>query len=163
MPTYLLTPNAADPHTGLTNSYVGWHFVSAEMGDCLNAANWLQNYQGWSYHLSADPANTQLQRLSLTKTLGNVDSPMMVTNMVTDTQWFVFDMGYVTVLNDNTVQSDYTVTIYTLPTPPPPPPPPPTPPAFGLPYGAGLTVVAAPSPLPPQPTPPMFPPPKDFR
>jgi hypothetical protein len=154
---YTLTPNSPDPYTGLANTYVGWHFVQAELASCLQAASWLQNYQGWSYHLAADPDNSQLQRLSLTSMLGNVEGSMMVTMIVTDTQWFVCDRGYVTVLDDDDVTNNYEVAAYTLPDPPAPPTPP-APPAFGLPPSADITVIPV-RVAPPAPPPPMFPPP----
>jgi hypothetical protein len=110
----------ADPWTGLQNSYLAWHFVDSEALDVFAAMKWLKYYTGWDYHLAADPENPLLQRVSLTKNLGS--APTFVTMLVGDTQWFMFDNGHITVLDEADVNANYDSVVYTLPPNPPPPP-----------------------------------------
>jgi hypothetical protein len=133
MGTYRLIPKEPDPLTGLQNGYVAWHFIQAESSAVNDAIIWLKNYQGWDYHLFSNPDKPDKQRLSLAKALGNVDTGALVNYWVDDTQWFMFDNGFINVLNDDVVQTNYDISDYTLPPPPPPPEPEPLPPPPGNP------------------------------
>jgi hypothetical protein len=79
---------------------------------------WLQFYTGWTYHLSSDPDNPLSQQVVFTKQI-YTDQPM-VTVVVKNTQWFTFDNGIVSVLDDSFVSGNYDAEDYTLPPNPPP-------------------------------------------
>jgi hypothetical protein len=120
MATYKLTPNQPDPLTGLTNSFIGWHFIEAEATDAIEGAKRLQG-AGYYWDIHPDPDNVALIRMTITQ------PPTGGTIQVHESDWFTLDGQFVRVLLDLEVTTDYAVEIYVPPAPPdlaaPPPPP----------------------------------------
>lgn len=115
MASWLLTPNTADPLTGLQNALMGWHFVGASALDVFTSFAYLVR-AGWDYQLFKDPDNPALQRLSMVKAVGAANVPVQFVAM--DTDWYgLDDHGMVHVLSEPVVTQRFTVAAYTPPGP----------------------------------------------
>jgi len=110
MGTSLLTPNAADPITGLTVPLLGWQLTAATALDAFTGCNFIHRL-GYIATLvdDVDPtANPPIWRLT-------IDRPGDVPIVIADTDWLVCDSHHAWGIPQATVTADYTVTAYTLP------------------------------------------------
>lgn len=101
MATYLLTPKAANPQSGLSNPVLGWQFTGATALDVFDGCNTIRQ-AGWTWQITPDPANPELWTMQISK--GGY-APLTVT----DTQWFVFDGYFVRVIEQADVEANYTI------------------------------------------------------
>ena len=103
MTTYVLTPNAPDPVTGLENSVIGWQLTAATALDVMQGVDTIA-MAGYVGALSNcdNSVSPPLWQAVISK--GGVQ-PVQVN----DTDWFVFNGKYVWAITQADVEANYTV------------------------------------------------------
>jgi len=111
--TNLLTPKAADPVTGLTIPFLGWHFTGSTVQDVFEGCNLLAT-GGWTWNIMPDPTSETTPPLWQIHIQNGGFPPVIVR----DTDWICYDSRFVVALTQDEVAADFTVSSYTLPAPP---------------------------------------------
>jgi hypothetical protein len=112
--TYVLTPNAPDPLTGLTNPVLGWQFSGETALDAFEGCN-IVFQAGWVASLgplaSSPLGQAPIWELTFISTVpvpagGTIEVPVVAN----DTDYFAFDGRNVWTIPLADIQANYTVT-----------------------------------------------------
>jgi len=115
-PAYKLTPNETNPVTGAQVPLYGWRFVGADSLKVFGSFNYL-HAAGWDYQLGKNPADRRYQQLSLTKQLGDGQTPVQIVIKYGD--YYAFEGTVMKKIASEDADANYTVENYTMPDIPP--------------------------------------------